>query len=159
MGPMLVAGIAALVGVVGGMVVRRRFVFVTQVRSCSMSPSLRPGQRLLTFRVRGARIARGDVVAVDSAELGQVIVKRVIGEPEDRVLIDESGRVRINGAPLAEPYVATPAGPAGSFAVPPGHYLLLGDNRAHSSDSRAWRQPFIPRAAIRGKVWIVRGQV
>ena len=34
-----------------------------------------------------------------------------------------------------------------------GVYYVLGDNRAHSNDSRAWGA--VPDANLRGKVWMV----
>ena len=39
------------------------------------------------------------------------------------------------------------------FAVPPGHYLVLGDNRDHSSDSRMWG--FVPESHLVGRAWLV----
>lgn len=152
---MLIVGIAAVLGaIVVGLVVRQRIVSVTMVRSCSMFPTLKPGEWCLTTRVRRAKaVARGDIVVVASAELGQMIIKRVIGEPGDQVIIDDRGHIQVNRVPLVEPYVAIPAGPAGTFAVPQHHVLLLGDNRTHSIDSRGWRQPFLPTAAIQGRVF------
>jgi signal peptidase I len=118
-----------------------------------MFPTLKPGERCLTTRVRRVEtVARGDIVVVTSIELGRMIIKRVIGGPGDLVIIDDHGHIQVNHVPLVEPYVAIPAGPAGAFAVPQGHVLLLGDNRIHSSDSRGWLQPFVPAAAIQGKV-------
>ncbi|MFB9345583.1 signal peptidase I [Aminobacter aganoensis] len=151
---MLIVGIAAVLGATAlGLVVRRRIAFLTRVRSCSMSPTLNPGQLLMATRVnRAEAVARGDIVVVASAELGQMIIKRVIGEPGDQVIIDDRGHIQVNQVPLVEPYVAVPAGPAGAFAVPQDHVLLLGDNRIHSSDSRGWLQPFLPAAAIQGRV-------
>lgn len=158
MSPMLIVGIAAVLGAtIVGLVVRYRIAFVTSVRSCSMSPTLKPGQRLLATRVHRANVVRGDIVVVASAELGQMIIKRVIGEPGDQVIIDDRGCIRVNQIPLVEAYVATPAGPAGAFAVPRNHVLVLGDNRTHSSDSRGWRQPFRPTAEIQGRVILGRG--
>lgn len=153
MSPMLI-WIAAVLGAIAlGLVVRHRIAFLTRVRSCSMSPTLNPGQLLLATRVnRAEAVARGDIVVVTSVELGQMIIKRVIGEPGDLVIIDDHGHIQVNQVPLVEPYVAIPAGPAGAFAVPQGHVLLLGDNRIHSSDSRGWLQPFLPAAAIQGRV-------
>jgi signal peptidase I len=118
-----------------------------------MSPTLKPGQWLLAARVHRAEVvARGDIVLVASAELCQMIIKRVIGAPGDLVIIDDHGRIRGQSGSLVEPYVAIPADPAGTFVVPQHHVLLLGDNRNHSSDSRGWEQPFLPTAAIRGRV-------
>lgn len=154
MSPMLLIGIASVFFAIAiGLLVRRHIVFVTKVQSDSMSPTLQPGQWLLTVRIhRTGAIKRRDIVVIASPELGHTIIKRVIGMPGDRVVIDDDGRIFINEAPFDEPYVVTPAGPAGTFAVPHDHVLLLGDNRLHSSDSRRWRQPFLPAAAIQGRV-------
>jgi hypothetical protein len=34
--------------------------------------------------------------------------------------------------------------------VPAGHYLLLGDNRDASTDSRSWHNPYVSRDEIVG---------
>jgi signal peptidase I len=154
-GGTLVAATAAVLGAAAlGLLLRRLLVFVTEVESWSMAPALVPGQRVLTRRLlRGERVRRGDVLVVMSAELGRAVVKRVVGLPGERVEIDRHGRVRIDGTPLAEGYVAHAGGAsAGAFAVPEGHLLLLGDNRARSSDSRGWSRPFLPVTAVRGRV-------
>jgi hypothetical protein len=49
-------------------------------------------------------------------------------------------------------YVAHTGGPCGSYRVPPGHLLLLGDNRLCSNDSRHWQRPYLPLTAVRGTV-------
>ena len=132
----------------------RRWLFGwTSVTSHSMTPSLRPGQRLFTLRVWDIRrLRRGDIVVLRSAELGVDVIKRVIGLPGDRVHIDRDGTVAVNGIPLAEPYVAVPGGPGGRFHVPPGRLLVLGDNRAASSDSRRWVEPYLPQDDLRGRL-------
>ena len=48
-----------------------------------------------------------------------------------------------------EPY-ASPATHRAIFVVPAGHYVLLGDNRHASSDSRSWRHPYVSRLEIVG---------
>lgn len=161
MTPWVLATIAGVVGTFIGLLARRHVVFLTRVQSHSMSPTLRPGQWLMTRPVRGAdRIARGDIVVVKSAFLGRVIIKRVIGLAGNRVVVNADGSIRIDDVPLREPYVALPAGPARSFEVPPGHLLLLGDNRTASSDSRSWEEPFVPMSAVLGKIVIgLRGRV
>ncbi len=93
---------------------------------------------------------RGDIVAFHHESAGRAVyIKRVIGIPGDRVAI-RAGNVRVNGTPLAEPYVHFRDGR--SFAdvvVPPGNYYVLGDNRGNSEDSRAWG--FVPADAFIGR--------
>jgi signal peptidase I len=82
-------------------------------------------------------------------------IKRVIGMPGDTVEI-RHGVVYINDAQLAEPYRNGP--PAvddnyGPMKVPPRDYLVLGDNRNDSSDSRDWG--FVPESNIIGTPVII----
>ncbi len=46
-------------------------------------------------------------------------------------------------------YMGTPR----EFTVPPGHYLVMGDNRDHSSDSRMWG--FVPESHLVGRAFFV----
>lgn len=144
-----------VVGLLLGLAVRRWVLAPARVESSSMEPTLRPGQRLVIRRHRGPDVTRGDLVLVRSAELGRVVVKRVIGLPGERVHIDARGRVHIDGRGLEEPYARHAPGPASSWSVPGGSLFLLGDNRTVSSDSRRWRRPFLPLDAVVGRV--VRG--
>jgi signal peptidase I len=121
-----------------------------------MWPTLRPGQLVFTRSVvDGKRVRHGDIAVVQSAELGRRVVKRVMGLPGDRLVI-AGGRLVRNGEELSEPYVIHCGGASGSWVVPEGHCFLLGDNRAASSDSRAWNQPFPPLGAIVGRVCMRR---
>ncbi len=125
--------------------------WLTRIESSSMEPTLCPGQLAFTTRLRrSSSLRRSDLVVVDSRELGRRIVKRVIGVPGDRIRI-HSGLVYINGTPYNEPYAARSTFNA-LFQVPTGHYFLLGDNRAASSDSRSWAMPYISRDQIKGKL-------
>lgn len=127
--------------------------FVTQVESVSMAPTLAPGQRLLARRPHEARpLRRGDIVVVDSPELDRPVIKRVVGLPGEHIDVGADGRVRIAGHDLVEPYLVHRGGRPGAFQVPDGHLLLLGDNRARSSDARAWREPYLPLSAVMGRV-------
>lgn len=131
--------------------------FVAVVSSASMTPALPPGRLLLAWstlrpgRLPTPTIRRGDIVVVDSPELNRRIVKRVIGRAGDHVVVDATG-VRLNGHRLDEPYISGPGGPTGAYDVPQGAVFLLGDNRAHSTDSRTWANPYLPVARIRGVV-------
>ncbi len=143
--------LAALVVATAALVVRRHW-WLTRVRSWSMYPTLRPPTLVPTRRIGGGRrIGRGDIVVIDSAELGFRVIKRVIGLPGDDVRIHPD-QVAINGHRLEEPYLNTRGGPSGHFRVPPNAYLVLGDNRTRSSDSRSWASPYVPAAAIRGRL-------
>ena len=125
--------------------------WLTRVQSHSMAPALQDGALVLTRRLdRRATLRRGDVVVADSRELGRHVVKRIVGLPGETVAF-EAGQVHIDGRPLAEPYASRSVF-TDTFHVPAGHYLLLGDHRAASSDSRSWRLPYIARQDIVGRL-------
>lgn len=151
---------AVLAAILAGLAVRHWLLFVTKVDSVSMAPTLAPGRHVLTRPLRHpGRIRRGDVLVVTSRELGRMVVKRVLGLPGEQVVIENSGRILVDGVPVSEPYVAHAGGPCGSYRVPPGHLLLLGDNRLCSNDSRHWQRPYLPVAAVRGTVITGRRRV
>lgn len=85
-------------------------------------------------------------------------IKRVIGLPGDHVQIKD-GKVYINGSELDEPYlqenVVTEMLNGSIYSdliVPENCVFAMGDNRAGSSDCRAFG--CIPLEKIEGKVWI-----
>jgi signal peptidase I len=96
------------------------------------------------------------VVAVDSRELGCRIVKRIVGLPGEHLRL-EGSELWVDGRPLAEPY-AINSSFRGTFDVPGDHYLLLGDNRVASNDSRAWRDPYVARTEIVGVLLLRRNR-
>jgi signal peptidase I len=92
---------------------------------------------------------------------GGVYVKRIIGLPGDR-WEERQGVVYIDGRKLAEPYVRpgrrdhqsrrlSELAP-GATRIPAGMYLMMGDNRRQSCDSRVWG--LVPRKRIIGEVFL-----
>jgi signal peptidase I len=111
---------------------------------------------------------RGEIVvfhapkAASVACVGGIFVKRVIGLPGD-VWSERNGYTYIDGKRLSEPFVQPDRrdtqtrtmrdiAPTGTLTrIPKDMYLMEGDNRAHSCDSRVWG--LVPRSAIIGKVF------
>jgi signal peptidase I len=110
---------------------------------------------------------RGDIVVFQAPEaarrecLGGIFVKRIVGLPGE-IWSERNGVTYINGRRLPEPYIAPSRRdsdtkalldipPIGTMKrIPSRMYLVEGDNRAHSCDSRVWG--LVPRANIIGKV-------
>ncbi|MCY4074008.1 MAG: signal peptidase I [Acidobacteria bacterium] len=99
-------------------------------------------------------VRRGDVVVARlPADPRRHLVKRVVGLPGETLAL-RGATVYVDGVPLAEPYLP-PTPPdrderVGPVTIPPQHYFVLGDNRAHSQDSRLWGA--LPHESITGRV-------
>jgi signal peptidase I len=90
------------------------------------------------------RPERGDIVLLQDPQGGEEpLIKRVVGLPGDTLKI-RGGKLFMNGEPQREPYVinkpclrgAPRTCSFGAITVPKGHVFVMGDNRAHSYDSR-----------------------
>ncbi len=126
--------------------------FVIVVPSPSMHPTIKVGDRIITSRIHDIDLINtGDILVFYSEELEEILVKRVIGLPNDTVEINSKGEVFVNNKELNEPYVKVPDTKSGSFKVPDKEYFFLGDYREHSYDSRSWNNPYILRENIIGK--------
>jgi signal peptidase I len=103
----------------------------TRVQGISMEPTYRDSTfnlvNRLVYRFRDP--ARGDVVAIRLAGPHVLYIKRIVGLPGERVRIVE-GVVRIDGAPLEEPYVVDKQPwEYAEVTVGPREYFVMGDNR------------------------------
>jgi signal peptidase I len=140
------------IAVVIALLINKLLLFKIYIPSESMVPTLKIGDQLFVTKVYNKeRIDRGDILVFHSEELGELLIKRTIGLPGEKVEIKSDGTVYINGQKLDEPYVENVGSKTGSFEVPKGHLLFLGDNRANSRDSRYWEEPYIPVKNVRGK--------
>jgi len=117
---------------------------------------------------------RGEIVVFESKAANKRLIKRMIGLPGD-VIAMKNEKLFINGKPVSyqitqqntQQLFATEQVDAinhivridksesdqlssfGPITVPNGHYLVLGDNRRNSADSRVYG--FVPRHELKGK--------
>jgi signal peptidase I len=114
----------------------------------SMYPNFHNQEYILTDKISYKRglPKRGDVVVFHAPPPNDAdFIKRVVGVPGETIMIRD-GRVYINNELLNEPYLApTLATSQKSFlreavpyTIPAGYYMVFGDNRNFSSDSREW---------------------
>ena len=126
-----------------------------RVAGHSMEPTLIENDLLLVsrrFPDRG-RPARGDIVLFRDPLMGVDDIKRVCGLPGELVEL-VGGALIIDGASLNEPYATARASGGsnrGSWSLSEDDYIVLGDNRDDSRDSRAFGPVY--RSSIVGRVW------
>lgn len=141
------------------------YMFIFQpnmVKGRSMEPTFLNGEYLLTDKLTYSLMrkpARGDIVVFRSPENNDIdFIKRIIALPGDDIQV-KSGQVFVNGEQLPQKYLAdgTTTLPGAflkestTYEVPPGGFVVFGDNRNHSSDSREWGP--VPEDNIIGRVW------
>lgn len=134
-----------------------------KIKGDSMQPNFPDGEFLLTDKVsyRFGEPQRGDVVVFEApGARGEEFIKRVLGLPGEKIQV-KGNRVYINGRLLKELYLpdslATPAGnflkEGAEVLIPEGHFVVMGDNRGASSDSRSWG--FVSKEKITGRAWLI----
>ncbi len=102
-----------------------------------------------------AEIPAGQMCAEPKGGASDIkFIKRVVAGPGDRVSMEGGALVR-DGERVDEPYIAACEGADGcdfptEITLPADHYLMIGDNRGASDDSRFWGP--VPEAWILGRV-------
>ena len=134
-----------------------------QVSGESMYPTFKDKEYILTNLI-GLRFADpklGDVIVFHAPiDKDKDFIKRVIGMSGDVVTLKD-GDVYVNNKKLDESkYLHGVKTYGGSFmkenqpiTVPAGDYLVMGDNRPFSSDSREWG--FLKKTEVIGKSFFV----
>ncbi len=126
----------------------------TVVYGQSMQPNLQPAERLVIEKVSYYihEPQRGDIVVLDMPQMGDLLIKRVIGLPGEKVEI-RRGIVRINDETIDQSFVLIPGGTTyGPVTLDSDSYFVMGDNRNNSNDSRSFGP--IQRSEITGKAWL-----
>lgn len=118
----------------------------------SMVPTLRPGDVFFVQPYWRAHPQRGEIVLLDIRHpIKGRFMKRVVGLPGETLRIEQTG-VWVDGKPLSELYVPTTAALQPQATVTlragPNEFIVLGDARDDSLDSRRWGA--ISREDIKG---------
>ncbi len=128
---------------------------VVRVDGLSMAPTLQDQDRLIVNRLvyELGDPGRGDIVMLYYPRNPEMLfVKRVIAKEGDTVQ-SVDGTVYVNHEPLRDDYVRDEFRSHddwGPQVVQEGYYLVMGDHRNDSSDSRHWGP--VPKKYIVGKV-------
>ncbi len=134
------------------MVVFKLIAFPEQVVGASMTPTLHTGDRILVQRLTKLfrEFTRGEIVVLEPPGLdGTHYVKRIVGMPGDIVKISDCFvTISNNGTKyeLDEYYLEKTECTLGGSMIPEGRalrlkddeFMVLGDNRSNSADSRAF---------------------
>jgi signal peptidase I len=150
-----------------GAAVFRVFLFENVViASASMEPTLPVGRTYWVNKAiyRWGAPQRGELIVFRGADGQKGMVKRVVAVAGDTVRFKDK-ELYLNGVRQLESYVRyTRAGEIlvgdnlDLGVVPPGHVVVLGDNRDESGDSRDWkdadgdRTPFLPLDRVNGRL-------
>jgi signal peptidase I len=126
-----------------------------RVDGFSMRPTLEDGEFVLVSKLSyiWGDVKRGDIVVFHfPLNPDEELIKRVIGLPGDRILV-EDGKVYVNNQLVNEPYIAQPPLYSGRWRVAENHLFVLGDNRNNSNDSKDWG--LLPMENVVGKAILI----
>ena len=119
--------------------IRAFIVTPVMVSGNSMNPTLENGELLLLSKI-GSNYERNDIVVInyDNGIVEEKLIKRIIGLPGEKIEY-KNGMLYVNDEYMVDPF----AYDTYDFStlvlgdiIPENKYLVLGDNRGNSIDSR-----------------------
>ncbi len=138
-----------------------KFIIVNAtVPSGSMENTIMTNDRIVAFRHSYAFSdpKRFDIIVFKYPDNEDILyVKRIIGLPGDTIKL-RNGHIYINDkiSQEAESYAKdttdTTLWETKEYHVPANSYFMLGDNRNASEDSRYWKNTYVSKDKILGKV-------
>ena len=150
--------ITFVVALLVALAIREYVIINASIPTGSMESVIMPNDKIFGNRLAYLKEGpeRGDIVFFYYPDdESQKYVKRVIGLPGEKVVINE-GKIYIDDStePLDEPYLKE-AWVRGTgyyeFYVPEDSYLVLGDNRNNSWDARYWNNSYVHKDKIIGE--------
>ena len=130
----LVPYVAIIIAVI---LIRTFIVTPVRVSGDSMFPTLK-NKEILLLKKYDHSFEYYDIVVVNYK--GKKIIKRVIGKPNDHIQYID-GKLYVNEKEIIDHFSTITYDfnieKLGYTKIPEGHYLVLGDNRTISSDSRS----------------------
>lgn len=134
-----------------------------EVSGESMFPTLQDHEQIIAEKIslKNKGVNRGDIVIFKHPlNPTRLLVKRVVAMPKDKLEIEEGG-LFINDSRTEESYLGSDTSTLGGYklresieyTVPENSYVLMGDNREGSSDSRDFG--FVDEELIVGKAFVV----
>ncbi len=152
--PIVIAIIAAIL--------LKTFVFANAVvPTGSMLNTIQENDRIIANRLAyiNEDPQRYDIVIFKYPDdESQFFVKRIVGLPGETVEVvngivyvtkTDGSRIQLDDEFVTN---CTPTGDFGPFEVPEDCYFMMGDNRNTSHDSRFWKNKYVHRSKIVGKV-------
>ncbi len=135
-----------------------------QVSGDSMYPTFKNSEYILTnlITLRFGELKRGDVIVFKApTDPDKDFIKRIMGLPGDTISVKEGGvyvnNTKVDESKYLDANVKTYGGAflreGETFTIPPDNFVVMGDNRPYSSDSREWG--YLSRDKIIGKSFYV----
>jgi signal peptidase I len=129
---------------------------IGKIKDNSMEPAFKNGNNIIIMKTPYFKNEPDywEVIAFTNPDNAwTTTVSRICGKSGDIIDIKD-GAFYLNGSRMIEDYIKEPMKIEGDlhFKVPDGAYFCMGDNRNSSVDSRYWKNPYVYRDKIIGRV-------